>query len=65
MIRTGFAEDDDPLTALHAALQARRAADRALTAQVRRARNHGLTWQEIATLLGTTPRRARRDYAKT
>ncbi|HEX2313850.1 MAG TPA: hypothetical protein VHJ17_08960 [Thermomonospora sp.] len=62
MARTGFYEDEDPLAELRLLAERRRAAERALTAGVRRARNRGMSWRLIATTLGVKPRTLRRRY---
>jgi hypothetical protein len=54
--------DDDPQRALRAAGQVRRGAEQAETVQVRRARNAGLTWEQIANALGITKQAVRRKY---
>ncbi|MEV4631427.1 helix-turn-helix domain-containing protein [Micromonospora sp. NPDC049523] len=55
--------DDDPRRALRAAGELRRSAERAEAPQVRRARNAGLNWPQIALALGVTHREVRRRYA--
>ncbi|WP_326562399.1 helix-turn-helix domain-containing protein [Micromonospora sp. NBC_01796] len=54
--------DDDPRRALRAAGELRRSAERAEALQVRRARNAGLNWPQIALALGVTHREVRRRY---
>lgn len=54
--------DDDPRHALRAAGQLRRGAEQAETVQVRRARNAGLTWEQIANALGVTKQAVHRKY---
>jgi hypothetical protein len=54
--------DDDPGRALRAAGQLRRGAERAETVQVRRARNAGLTWEQIAMALGVSKQAVHRKY---
>ena len=46
--------DDDPLVGLRAAARMRREMERAEAVLVRRARNGGATWPEIAAALGVT-----------
>ncbi|MFI6760405.1 hypothetical protein BDK92_3080 [Micromonospora pisi] len=53
---------DDPRRALRAAGDLRRDAERAEALQVRRARNAGLEWAQIATALGVSTREVRRRY---
>ena len=48
------AGDDDPRAGLSAAAGLRRELERLEAVQVRRARNAGLTWEQIATALGVT-----------
>ncbi|REE99248.1 AsnC family protein [Thermomonospora umbrina] len=62
MTRTGFGEDKDPLAELRALGEARRSAERELTAGVRRARNRGMSWRLIATTLNVKARALRRRY---
>jgi hypothetical protein len=54
--------DDDPALALRAAGQLRRGAERAEAVQVRRSRNAGLTWEQIALELGVTKQAVHRKY---
>lgn len=46
--------DDDPLVALDAVARLRREAERTEAVLVRRARNGGRTWSEIAAALGVS-----------
>ena len=46
--------DDDPRSGLGAAARLRRELERIEAVQVRRARNDGLTWEQIATALGVS-----------
>lgn len=46
--------DDDPRSGLAAAARLRRELERVEAVQVRRARNDGLTWEQIATALGVS-----------
>lgn len=55
---------DDPRTALAAARELRRAADRTEATVVRRARNSGLSWAEIASHLGVTKQAVHRKYGR-
>ena len=48
------AGDDDPAAALAAAAQLRRELERLEAANVRRARNRGMTWEQIAGALGVS-----------
>ncbi|WP_329104745.1 helix-turn-helix domain-containing protein [Micromonospora sp. NBC_01699] len=54
--------DDDPRRALRAAGELRRSAEKAEAIQVRRARNAGLNWPQIALALGVTTTEVRRRY---
>ncbi|KRB48375.1 hypothetical protein [Terrabacter sp. Root181] len=56
--------DDDPRAALAAARELRRAADRTEAAVVRRARNQGLAWAEIAEQLGVTRQAVHKRYGR-
>ncbi len=56
--------DDDPRAALAAARELRRAADRTEAAVVRRARNRGLAWAEIAEQLGVTRQAVHKRYGR-
>jgi len=56
--------DDDPRAALAAARELRRTADRTEAAVVRRARNQGLAWAEIAEQLGVSRQAVHRKYGK-
>ena len=56
--------DDDPRAALAAARELRRAADRTEAAVVRRARNQGLAWAEIAEQLGVSRQAVHQKYGK-
>ncbi|KRF38969.1 helix-turn-helix domain-containing protein [Terrabacter sp. Soil810] len=56
--------DDDPRAALAAARELRRAADRTEAAVVRRARNQGLPWAEIAEQLGVTRQAVHKRYGR-
>jgi hypothetical protein len=46
--------DKDPLTALTATARLRKESERLEAVLVRRARNNGVTWPEIATALGVS-----------
>jgi hypothetical protein len=56
------ADSDDPRHGLRVAAEARRAAERQQDAAVRRARAAGLTWAEVATILGVSKQAAHRKY---
>lgn len=56
------AGDDDPRRALAGAAELRREAERVQSVAVRRARSHGLSWAEVAALLGVTKQAAHRKY---
>ena len=56
--------DDDPRAALAAARELRRTADRTEAAVVRRARNQGLAWAEIAEQLGVTRQAVHKKYGR-
>lgn len=56
--------DGDPRAALAAARELRRAADRTEAAVVRRARNSGLAWAEIATQLGVSKQAVHKKYGR-
>lgn len=54
--------DDDPLAALAAAAQVRKEMARVEAALVRRARNQGATWVELAAVLGTSKQAVHKKY---
>lgn len=56
------AGDDDPRTALRAAAELRRATERAEAQIVRRARNQGMSWTEIAAQLGVSKQAVHKKY---
>ncbi len=56
--------DEDPRQALAAARELRRAADRTEAAVVRRARNGGMAWAEIATQLGVSRQAVHKKYGR-
>ncbi|CAN7186293.1 hypothetical protein LJR027_000352 [Terrabacter sp. LjRoot27] len=56
--------DDDPRAALAAARELRRTADRTEAAVVRRARNQGLAWADIAEQLGVTRQAVHKKYGR-
>lgn len=57
------AGDDDPVEGLAAAARARSELERLEATQVRAARVRGLSWAEIATLLGVSKQAVHRKYA--
>lgn len=57
-------DDNDPRKALAAARELRRAADRVEASVVRRARNDGLAWADIATQLGVTKQAVHKKYGR-
>lgn len=54
--------DEDPLTALAATAQLRGEAERLEAVLVRRARNRGMTWTEIAAVLGISKQAVHKKY---
>lgn len=58
------AEDDDPLVALRAVAAIRAEAARLESVQVRRARNRGVRWVEIAAALGVTKQAVHKKYGR-
>ena len=56
--------DDDPRTALAAARELRRQADRTEATVVRRARLQGLSFAEIAEALGVSRQAVHRKYGR-
>ena len=56
--------DAAPRAALAAAREVRRAADRTEAAVVRRARNQGLAWAEIAEQLGVSRQAVHKKYGR-
>ena len=56
MLATTVADADDPRSGLAAAARAPRASERTEAVQVRRARNDGLSWAEVAAALGLSRR---------
>jgi hypothetical protein len=56
------AAQDDPLTALAAAGQLRRELERREAVLVRRARNAGTTWAEIAAVLNVSKQAVHKKY---
>ncbi|RKS75317.1 hypothetical protein CLV35_1777 [Motilibacter peucedani] len=56
------AGDDDPRAALRAAAELRRETERLEAQLVRRARNAGLSWAEVAGQLGVTKQSVHRKY---
>ena len=55
-------DDGDVVAALHALSELRRQADRREALLVRRARARGLTWAEIAVLLGVSKQAVHKKY---
>lgn len=53
----------DPAAGLHAARELRDLAERLESLQVRNARAHGWTWQEIAFFLGVSKQAVHKKYA--
>jgi DNA-directed RNA polymerase specialized sigma24 family protein len=58
------AADDDPTTGLRAVRALRRLCEQLEAAQVRRARDHGWSWQEIAEVLQVSKQAVHRKYRK-
>lgn len=58
------AGDDDPRQALWAAAELRREAERVESALVRRARNEGMSWAEIAMALGVSKQAVHRKHGR-
>jgi len=56
------AGDDDPRAALRAAAELRRATERLEAQLVRRARNQGMSWAEVAAQLGVSKQTVHRKY---
>ncbi len=56
------AGDDDPRAVLRADVELRRAAERLEAQLVRRARNQGMSWAEVATQLGVSKQTVHRKY---
>lgn len=56
------ASNADPAVGLRAVAALRRLLERLEAAQVRNARRHGWTWQQIATGLGVTRQAAHKKY---
>jgi len=54
--------DDDPRAALRAAAELRRATERLEAQLVRRARNQGMSWAEVAEQLGVAKQTVHRKY---
>lgn len=54
--------DDDPRNSLAAAARLRRELERVEAVQVRRARNDGLTWEQIAAALGVSRQAVHKKY---
>ncbi len=54
--------DEDPRIALRAAAELRRATERTEAQLVRRARNLGLSWAEVAAQLGVSKQAVHRKY---
>lgn len=62
LLRTSVGSDDDPGSGLTAVAQLRQQLDRLEVIQVRRARNRGLTWQQIAAILGVSRQAVHKKY---
>ena len=58
------ADDEGAVSELAAVAEAKRVLSRREEVAVRRARNSGLTWAEIGTLLGVTRQTIHRKYRK-
>ncbi|WP_283137359.1 hypothetical protein [Rhizohabitans arisaemae] len=56
------ADGDDPERALRATVELRRQVDRLEAVQVRRARNRGMSWVQIAQALGVTKQAVHKKY---
>jgi DNA invertase Pin-like site-specific DNA recombinase len=56
------AGDDDPRAGLSAAARLRRELEQLESVQVRRARNRGLTWEQIASALGVSRQAVHKKY---
>ncbi|ADB33058.1 hypothetical protein Kfla_4009 [Kribbella flavida DSM 17836] len=54
--------DEDPVTALAATARLRKEAERLEGVLVRRARNRGVTWTEIAQALGVSKQAVHKKY---
>jgi hypothetical protein len=60
---TRAAADPDPATGLKAAAALRRLAEFMETTQVRNARRHGWSWQDVADVLGVSRQAVHKKYA--
>jgi DNA-directed RNA polymerase specialized sigma24 family protein len=63
-VTVASAESGDPRALLRRIAQQRAELDRAESLSVRRARNSGLTWQEIAAVLGVTKQAVHKRYGR-
>jgi predicted transcriptional regulator len=63
-VTVASAESGDPRALLRRIAQQRAELDRAESLSVRRARNSGLTWQEIAGELGVTKQAVHKRYGR-
>ncbi|MGV8849733.1 MAG: hypothetical protein ACOH16_09310 [Propionibacteriaceae bacterium] len=63
-VTVASAESGDPRALLRRIAQQRAELDRAESLSVRRARNCGLTWQEIAGVLGVTKQAVHKRYGR-
>lgn len=63
-VTVASAESGDPRVLLRRIAQQRAELDRAESLSVRRARNSGLTWQEIAGELGVTKQAVHKRYGR-
>ncbi len=58
----GDADSDDPIQALGAIAELRKELDRVEAVTVRKARNHGASWQLIALALGVSRQAVHKKY---
>ncbi len=62
LLRTSVGSDDEPGSGLAAVAKLRQQLDGLEVVQVRRARARGLTWQQIATVLGVGRQAVHKKY---
>lgn len=62
LLRTSAGSDDDPGSGLTAVAKLRQQLDRLEVVQVRHARARGLTWQQIAAVLGVSRQAVHKKY---